>query len=106
MVLVYIFLYLPIVTLAVFSFNNSKSMAKWSGFTLDWYYALFENEFINENNGIIINLGAGKTTISSFYKGILVNETVIRDAGINIDNDISFMYKTKLKDSKKIKEKE
>ena len=68
-------------------------------------YALFENEFIKENNGIIINLGAGKTTISSFYKGILVNETVIHDAGLNIDNDISFMYKTKLKDSKKLKER-
>jgi len=68
-------------------------------------YALFENEFIKENNGIIVNLGAGKTTISSFYKGILVNETVIQDAGINIDNDISFMYKTKLKDSRRIKER-
>lgn len=40
----YVFLYMPIVTLAVFSFNNSKSMAVWSGFTLDWYYTLFENE--------------------------------------------------------------
>jgi len=68
-------------------------------------YALFENEFINENNGIILNLGAGKTTISSFYKGILVNETLIHDAGLNIDNDISFMYKTKIKDSKKLKER-
>ena len=68
-------------------------------------YALFENEFIKENNGIILNLGAGKTTISSFYKGILVNETVIHDAGLNIDNDISFMYKTTLKDSKKLKER-
>jgi len=68
-------------------------------------YALFENEFLNENNGIIINLGAGKTTVSSFYKGILVNEAVIHDAGLNIDNDISFMYKTKIKDSKKLKER-
>ena len=68
-------------------------------------YALFKNEFLDENNGIIINLGAGKTTISSFYKGILVNETVITDAGDYIDNDISFMYKTKIKDSKKLKER-
>ena len=68
-------------------------------------YALFQNDFIDENNGIIINLGAGKTTISSFYKGILVNETVIKDAGDSIDNDITFMYKTKIKDSKKLKER-
>ena len=31
-------------TLAIFSFNNSKSMAVWNGFTLDWYYTLFQNE--------------------------------------------------------------
>ena len=56
-------------------------------------------------NGIIVNLGAGKTTISAFYKGILVNEFILEDAGINVDNDISFMYKTKLKDSRKLKER-
>ena len=68
-------------------------------------YALFKNEFLDQNNGIIINLGAGKTTISAFYKGILVNESIILDAGISIDNDISFMYKTKINDSKKLKER-
>ena len=68
-------------------------------------YALFKNDFIDENNGIIVNLGAGKTTISSFYKGILVNESILLDAGNSIDNDISFMYKTKLNDSKKLKER-
>ena len=68
-------------------------------------YALFKSEFLDNTNGVIINLGAGKTTISSFYKGILVNESVINEGGINIDNDISFMYKIKLKDSKKLKER-
>ena len=67
-------------------------------------YALFKNEFIKENNGVIINLGAGKTTVSAFYKGILVGESIIDLAGLNVDNDITFMYKTKIKDSKKLKE--
>ena len=31
-------------TLAIFSFNDSKSMSVWNGFTLDWYHTLFENE--------------------------------------------------------------
>lgn len=44
--MVFIFLYAPIAVLAVFSFNDSKSMSKWSGFTLDWYKSLFENERI------------------------------------------------------------
>lgn len=68
-------------------------------------YSSFKNEFISENNGIIIDLGAGKTTISAFYKGILVGVNLLEEAGISVDNDISFMYKTKLNDSKKLKER-
>ncbi len=68
-------------------------------------YALFKNEFLEENNGVIINIGAGKTTISVFYKGILVNNAILKDAGDSVDNDISFMYKTKANDSKKLKER-
>lgn len=33
----YAFLYLPIVTLIVFSFNDSKMVTLWGGFTLKWY---------------------------------------------------------------------
>ena len=39
-----IFLYAPILTLVVLSFNASKSRAKWGGFTLKWYKQLFSNE--------------------------------------------------------------
>lgn len=46
LVLVFIFLYAPIFALALFSFNDSKSMAKWNGFTLKWYKQLFHNERI------------------------------------------------------------
>lgn len=42
----YLFLYAPIISLAVFSFNDAKSMAKWNGFSLRWYQQLFENERI------------------------------------------------------------
>ena len=44
--LIFIFLYAPIVTLVVLSFNASKTRAKWGGFTLKWYVALFQNEDI------------------------------------------------------------
>ena len=44
--LIFIFLYAPIVTLIVLSFNASKTRAKWGGFTLKWYKSLFENEVI------------------------------------------------------------
>lgn len=44
--LVLLFLYAPIFTLIVFSFNASKSRARWDGFTLDWYIKLFQDSDI------------------------------------------------------------
>ena len=41
-----LFLYAPILVLMVFSFNDSKNMGKWSGFTLRWYKELFMDETI------------------------------------------------------------
>lgn len=42
--LVYAFLYLPLVVVVLYSFNDSKLNAEWVGFTLDWYRRLFVNE--------------------------------------------------------------
>lgn len=44
--LIFIFLYAPIVTLIVLSFNNSRTRAKWGGFTTNWYSELFKNDAI------------------------------------------------------------
>ena len=45
-VLIFCFMYLPILVLAVFSFNESKSRTVFTGFTLDWYKSLFTNRMI------------------------------------------------------------
>jgi spermidine/putrescine transport system permease protein len=39
----YAFLYLPLVIVVVYSFNDSRLNAEWVGFTLDWYRKLAEN---------------------------------------------------------------
>ena len=39
----FLFLYLPIASLIVFSFNDSAMMTTWSGFSLRWYRALFND---------------------------------------------------------------
>ena len=44
--IILLFLYLPIITLIVFSFNGSKTMAHWSGFSLKWYGELFTDPII------------------------------------------------------------
>lgn len=46
LILIFIFLYAPIFALALFSFNDSKSMARWQGFTFKWYQQLFHNDRI------------------------------------------------------------
>ena len=52
--LVYVFLYAPIVLLIVFSFNATKSNRVWGGFSTQWYVELFHNTRL---------LGALRTTI-------------------------------------------
>lgn len=47
-ILIFVFLYAPIATLIVLSFNASKTRAKWGGFTLKWYVSLFQNRDIME----------------------------------------------------------
>ncbi len=46
MVLSFLFLYLPILILVVFSFNDSRLAARWEGFTLDWYRSLLTSRSI------------------------------------------------------------
>lgn len=44
LIIIFLFLYIPIFTLMIFSFNESKTMGKWTGFTFKWYKELFNND--------------------------------------------------------------
>ena len=46
LVLVFGFMYLPIAVLIAYSFNENKSRAVFTGFSLKWYASLFHNEMI------------------------------------------------------------
>jgi len=46
LVLGFAFLYIPIVSLVVFSFNESRLVTVWGGFSTKWYGELFRNEQI------------------------------------------------------------
>ena len=50
------FLYLPLLILALYSFNESRINAVWSGFTFDWYLTLFKNRRVLEalTNSLIV----------------------------------------------------
>lgn len=40
----FLFLYIPIISLVVYSFNESKLVTVWSGFSLKWYGALLQDD--------------------------------------------------------------
>jgi len=50
----YLFLYIPIIMLIVYSFNNSNQDMMWRGFTLHWYSALMDDHEII--SGFILSL--------------------------------------------------
>ena len=57
---VYLFLYIPLAVVVIFSFNDSKLSAEWVGFTTDWYTKLFSNEEMLKaaTNSIVIAIVA------------------------------------------------
>lgn len=65
----------------------------------------FKNKDIDKKIGVIVNIGAETTNISLYNKGIIVKSAVINMGGKNIDNDISYMYKTDSVTANKLKHK-
>lgn len=75
--LFYLFLYLPIIILVVFSFNDSKSVFVWHGFTLNWYKKVFEDELllIALRNTLLVSVA---TTVLSTIIGTMVSVAMER----------------------------
>ncbi|MCH4158186.1 MAG: ABC transporter permease [Acidaminococcaceae bacterium] len=59
------FLYLPLIILALYSFNDSRINAVWSGFTFKWYQALFQNTRVLEALTNTLIIGFFSTIIST-----------------------------------------
>ena len=64
--LIYLFLYLPIGVIVIFSFNTSKTNIVFEGFTTQWYGKLFQNEPLLEAYGNTLLVGAASTLIATF----------------------------------------
>lgn len=74
---VYAFLYLPILVVILFSFNNAKRSMIWKGFSLEWYKALFNNSAILQVAMNSIVLGILAATIATFI-GTLIAVSLFR----------------------------
>lgn len=64
-VLVFMFLYLPIFVIAFYSFNQAKTGALWTGFTLDWYHSLFNDSDVITAFKNSLSIAIMSTIISS-----------------------------------------
>ncbi len=66
-ILFFLFLYVPIIILIIFSFNDSKSVFVWQGFTLKWYARVFQDErlLLALRNTLIISVAS--TVISTVF---------------------------------------
>ena len=73
----YIFLYLPIVTLIVFSFNDSKMVTLWGGFTFKWYGVIAHDTEVVD--GFILSMKiALLTATASVVLGMLAAFAMVR----------------------------
>lgn len=68
-------------------------------------YQQIRNKKLDEKIGAIINLGHETTNVSIINNGKLMNTETIQLGGINIENDIAYVFGTNIIDARKIKEK-
>ena len=76
-VLGFAFLYLPIVLLVIFSFNESKLVTVWAGFSTRWYVSLFSNSGLMNAAWVTIRVGLLSATVATVL-GTLAALTLTR----------------------------
>lgn len=60
----YAFLYLPIISLIVYSFNENRLVTVWSGFSTKWYGELMHNETLLDAAWLSVKIGSMNATLS------------------------------------------
>jgi len=59
-------LYLPILSIVVYSFNESKLVTVWSGFSLKWYAALADDTELTQAAWLSLRIAVGAACVSVF----------------------------------------
>ena len=90
-----VFFYLPILVTIVFSFNSSKSLTKFSGFSLRWYTSLLSNVEISKAVYVSVTIAILSTVISTVLGtitaiGLSRSRKVVRDLMLSI-NDLPIL---------------
>lgn len=73
----FVFLYLPILILVVFSFNESKLVTVWAGFSTKWYGELFQNQAFLDAALVTLKVAVLSSTIATVL-GTMAAYTLVR----------------------------
>ncbi|NEH50898.1 ABC transporter permease subunit [Rhizobium leguminosarum] len=71
------FLYLPIVLLVIFSFNESKLVTVWGGLSTKWYVSLLSNQGLLDAAWVTIRVGLLSATVATIL-GTMAALTLVR----------------------------
>lgn len=71
------FLYIPLVVLVIYSFNESKLVTVWGGFSTKWYSALLENDTILEAAWLSLRIAAA-SSLAAVVLGTLAGYAMAR----------------------------
>jgi putrescine transport system permease protein len=77
LVLGFVFLYLPIVLLIVFSFNDSRLVTVWGGFSTRWYAEIWHNQQLLDAAWVTIRVALVSATVATVL-GTLAAVTLTR----------------------------
>ncbi len=70
-------LYVPVTVMVVYSFNASRLVSVWAGFSTKWYGALLKNEQVLEALGKSILVAVNAATLSTIF-GVLIALAFVR----------------------------
>jgi putrescine transport system permease protein len=71
------FIYLPILLLVIYSFNASRLVTVWGGFSTQWYGALFRNEALIDAAWVTLRIALLSATVATVL-GTLAAITLVR----------------------------
>jgi spermidine/putrescine transport system permease protein len=69
--LFFVFMFLPILLVVVFSFNNQRSLQRFTGFSFEWYQRFFENESLTGSLRASIEIATVTMLIGTFLGTLL-----------------------------------
>ncbi len=71
------FLYIPILLLVIYSFNEGKNVAIWQGFSTKWYGEVFKNEQLLSAAWVTLRVAFLSATVATVL-GVLAAITLVR----------------------------